>query len=194
MLCLLLHTPIGLVMAVTNMGPIVATCLKLYSYSVLFIQKITCVVNIRFPLPVLPETIVDTLISQWSQGAVVSDLLLTVGGQLDQGDNLVNADTLLGQPIDVGDVLLVAAWQEIMNMASWTASLCTWIVAMVNASQLLSVMMDLSGTRCKVAVHLNSRVTPLQAFICLLPFCTIKCLCSTWKGSCPMRPPSGSIM
>ena len=69
--------------------------------------KLACVVNICLPLPILPEAIVDVLCSKRSQGAVIADLLLAIGGQLDQGDDLVHADLLLGKTIDVGDVLLI---------------------------------------------------------------------------------------
>ena len=74
-------------------------------------STLACVVDICLPLPILPKGIVDVLCSERSQNAVIADLLLAIGGQLDQGDDLVHADLPLGQTVDVGDVPLVAPWQ-----------------------------------------------------------------------------------
>ena len=70
----------------------------------------TCIIDVSFPLSALPKSIVDTIECQRGKEAVILDFLLTVVGQLDQGDNLGHVDPLLGQSVDIVDVPLGAPW------------------------------------------------------------------------------------
>ena len=64
-------------------------------------------------MSVLPEGVVNHVVCQRSENTVILDILFAARCQLDQRYNLLPGDWLGGQPIDVGDVLLVATYIEL---------------------------------------------------------------------------------